>query len=115
MNKSDLVDELASRARLPRKRAEFIVDHIFDLMTAAMVRGERIELRGFGAFQVKTYAAYTGRNPKTGQKIDVAAKKLPVFKTGKDLKGRVGGGGGPEVKAPPQPEPQTHPETPAVG
>ncbi|MFH1810545.1 MAG: HU family DNA-binding protein, partial [Pseudomonadota bacterium] len=71
MNKSDLVEELSRRSKLTVKKAEFIVNHIFDLMTAAMARGERIELRGFGSFQVKTYKGYTGRNPRTGNVVDV--------------------------------------------
>jgi integration host factor subunit beta len=89
LNKSDLIEALGAKAHLPNKRAEFIVNHIFDLMTAAMARGERIEIRGFGSFQVKSYKGYKGRNPKTGQAIAVPEKKLPFFKTGKELKERV--------------------------
>ena len=112
MNKSDLVAALGAKAHIPTKRAEFIVNHIFDVMTAAMVRGERIEIRGFGAFQVKNYGGYKGRNPRTGNVVEVPPKKLPFFKTGKELKERVDGGGRAEAQVSPQPEPQTPPETP---
>jgi integration host factor subunit beta len=89
MNKSDLVKNLAKRTDLPMRKAEEIVDMVFKTMTDALVQGDRIEIRGFGSFVVKEYKGYTGRNPKTGQKITVSSKYLPFFKTGKELKERV--------------------------
>lgn len=89
MNKSELIEALAAREGLSFKRAEEIVNTIFDSMTNALVAGDRIEIRGFGSFVVKEYKAYTGRNPKTGDSIAVNPKKLPFFKVGKDLKERV--------------------------
>lgn len=71
------------------RKAEEIVDMVFKTMTDALVQGDRIEIRGFGSFVVKEYKGYTGRNPKTGQKITVSSKYLPFFKTGKELKERV--------------------------
>ena len=89
MNKSELIDIIAERAKTTRKRAEAVVNLIFDLMTEALVKGDRIEIRGFGSFTTKNYGAYTGRNPRTGETIDVHPKKLPFFKVGKELKERV--------------------------
>ena len=89
MNKSELVEKLAERAKITKKRAEQVVNLVFDQMTAALKRGERIEIRGFGSFTSKSYDAYTGRNPRTGETIHVPAKRLPFFKVGKELKERV--------------------------
>jgi integration host factor subunit beta len=89
MNKSELVERLAERAKITKKRAEQVVNLVFDQMTQALKRGERIEIRGFGSFTSKSYDAYTGRNPRTGETIHVPAKRLPFFKVGKELKERV--------------------------
>ncbi len=89
MNKSELVEKLAERAKITKKRAEQVVNLVFDQMTQALKRGERIEIRGFGSFTSKSYDAYTGRNPRTGETIHVPAKRLPFFKVGKELKERV--------------------------
>lgn len=89
MNKSELIELVAGKANLTKKRAEDVVDLIFNEMTGAMVKGERIEIRGLGSFIVKEYGAYTGRNPRTGESIQVKPKKLPFFKVGKELKERV--------------------------
>jgi integration host factor subunit beta len=89
MNKSELVEKLAERAKITKKRAEQVVNLVFDQMTEALKRGERIEIRGFGSFTSKAYDAYTGRNPRTGETIHVPAKRLPFFKVGKELKERV--------------------------
>lgn len=89
MNKSDLTDILANSFDLPKRKAEEIVDMVFDEMSEALADGERIEIRGFGSFKVKQYKGYTGRNPKTGEEITVTAKRLPFFKVGKDLADRV--------------------------
>lgn len=91
MNKSELVDALASEKNLTYKRAEEIVNIIFDSMASTLVDGGRIEIRGFGSFVVKDYKAYMGRNPKTGEVIKVHPKKLPFFKVGKELREKVNG------------------------
>ncbi len=89
MNKSELIDALAEKIKVPRKQAEDIIELIFNSMTQAMVQGDRIEIRGFGSFVVKDYGSYRGRNPRTGESIEVKPKKLPFFKVGKELKERV--------------------------
>jgi integration host factor subunit beta len=91
MNKSDLVKSLAKETNLPMRKAEEIVDMVFNTMGTALVDGDRIEVRGFGSFVVKEYKGYTGRNPKTGELITVKGKRLPFFKTGKELKEKVNG------------------------
>ena len=89
MNKADLVLKVAARANVTQKVAKVIVDTIFNGMKDSLVKGERIEIRGFGSFMVKNYQGYTGRNPKTGRLVDVRAKRLPFFKVGKELRERV--------------------------
>lgn len=89
MNKSELVEQLAIKKDIPNKRAEEVVNLIFSSMTDAMVKGDRIEIRGLGSFVIKNYGTYTGRNPKTGEPIEVSPKKLPFFKVGKELKEKV--------------------------
>lgn len=96
MNKSGLIEKIAERAGITKKRAEDVVNMIFDSLFNAMVRGERIEIRGLGSFVVKSYGAYTGRNPRTGESIQVKPKKLPFFKVGKELKEKVDSEGGQE-------------------
>ncbi len=89
MNKSDLIETLAKETDLPLRKSEEIVNLVFETMSAALNNGDRIEIRGFGSFMVKTYEGYTGRNPKTGSEIAVREKKLPFFKTGKELKEKI--------------------------
>lgn len=90
MTKSELIEALAQRANgITSKVAEVVVNTVFQSMKDALVKGDRIEIRGFGSIKVKSYASYTGRNPKTGQSIKVPAKKLPFFKVGKKLRERV--------------------------
>ncbi|MDH3997895.1 MAG: integration host factor subunit beta [Desulfuromonadales bacterium] len=93
MNKSELVEALAARNGLTYKKAEEIVNIVFDSMSGTLASGGRIEIRGFGSFVVKDYQAYTGRNPKTGEIIEVRPKKLPFFKVGKELREKVNGSG----------------------
>lgn len=92
MNKSELVEALSVRESLTYKKAEQIVNLVFDSMAEALIENDRIEIRGFGSFMVKDYKAYMGRNPKTGEIIEVRPKKLPFFKVGKELRERVNGG-----------------------
>jgi integration host factor subunit beta len=89
MNRSDLIQTVAERANLPRKQAETLVTTVFESMFDALVRGERIEIRGFGSFTTREYEGYRGRNPKTGEAVEVKPKRLPFFKVGKELKTRV--------------------------
>lgn len=97
MTRSELVDALAHRKGLPRPHAERVVDALFDGMREALLRGDRVELRGFGSFKIRAYPAYTGRDPRTGEEIAVPAKLLPVFKVGKELRTRINGGVDPEA------------------
>lgn len=89
MNKSEMIEALAVKKGLSFKKAEEIINTIFEAMTDALLSGDRIEIRGFGSFVVNEYKAYTGRNPKTGESIEVKPKKLPFFKVGKELKERI--------------------------
>lgn len=89
--KSDLIDDLSERLNLPKGKAELIVNCVFDSMTQALQQDERIEIRGFGSFEVRSYKAYEGRNPRTGETVHVAPKKLPFFKVGKELRERING------------------------
>jgi integration host factor subunit beta len=89
MNKVDLIQALKDSNNLSRSEAEKIVTLFFDKIAEALSQGERVEIRGLCSFFVKKYSAYTGRNPKTGEKVKVARKKLPFFKVGKELKERV--------------------------
>lgn len=89
MNRSDLIEALAEKTGTPHHAAEQVVLSIFGVMAETLVAGDNIEIRGFGSFSVREYAGHTGRNPKSGEQIEVKPKKLPFFKTGKDLKGRI--------------------------
>lgn len=89
MNRSGLIELVSNEAKVTKKKAEEVVDLIFKSMTEAMIAGDRIEIRGFGSFMVKDYGSYAGRNPRTGETIQVSPKKLPFFKVGKELKEKV--------------------------
>jgi integration host factor subunit beta len=89
MTKSDLIERLCLGQKLPKGKAELLVDTIFECLEQALRRGERIEIRGFGSFEIRSYKAYQGRNPKTGVQVPVREKRLPFFKVGKELKERV--------------------------
>ncbi len=89
MNRSDLVNKLKEKADLSKKDAAEVVDTFFDKITETLVKDKRVEIRGFGSFTVKIYKPYVGRNPKTGEQINVSSKKLPFFKVGKELKEKV--------------------------
>ncbi len=91
MNKSQLIEALAKKENLTIKKAEMIVNTLFGSIEEALISGDRVEIRGFGSFKVKSYDGYQGRNPKTGEVIQVDEKKLPFFKVGKELKERVDG------------------------
>lgn len=89
MNKSELIEALAEKINVPIREAASITNTLIDTMSEALAKGDSIEIRGFGSFVVKEYDSYTGRNPKTGEKIKVSPKKLPFFKVGKDLREQV--------------------------
>jgi integration host factor subunit beta len=92
MTKSDLIDVLCEMQKIPKGRAELLVQVVFESMEAALKRGERIEIRGFGSFELRSYRPYDGRNPRTGVRVSVQPKRLPFFKVGKELKERVNEG-----------------------
>ena len=91
MNRVDLIQALKDSNSLSRSEAEKIVSLFFDQMANALAKGDRVEIRGLCSFFVKEYGGYTGRNPKTGEKVKIKSKKLPFFKAGKELKDRVDG------------------------
>ena len=86
MTKADLIDEVAKKSDLSKKDAEVIVQVVLDSIVDSLKFGGKVELRGFGSFRLRERAARQGRNPKTGEKVFVPAKKVPYFKPGKDLK-----------------------------
>src|SRR5262245_26141597 len=94
MLKSDLVSILVQKRGITQKQAELTVETIFETMKNALCRGENIEIRGLGAFHVKHYDGYQGRNPKTGEVIPVKPKRGILFRTGKELRDRVNRGVG---------------------
>jgi len=90
MNKSDLIEVIAGKlSGLNAKDVELIVGIVFDSMTEALSKGDRIEIRGFGSFEVRERKARKARNPKTGASVDLGARKVPFFKVGKELKEMV--------------------------
>jgi integration host factor subunit beta len=108
MTKSDLINRLSHQKNMPVARAESIVDAIFGAIEATLCRGERIEIRGLGSFELRQYGAYAGRNPRTGDKVEVKPKRLPFFKVGKEMKERINNHvtarlGAPSAGAMPQP------------
>ncbi len=86
MNKIDIINKVAEEMKLNQKVAKIAVDTIVDTIKKAIINNERVEIRGFGSFTLRSYKAYKGRNPKTGDLVDVKPKKLPYFKVGKELK-----------------------------
>ena len=89
MLKSDLIAILVAKRQLTQKQAELTIETIFDSMKKALCKGDNIEIRGLGAFHVKDYQGYNGRNPKTGEVIPVKPKRGILFRTGKELRDRV--------------------------
>jgi integration host factor subunit beta len=86
MTKADLVEEVAKVTELTRKDSEVIVDTMFESVIKALKTGDKLEVRGFGSFRVRQRNARVGRNPKTGEKVEVPAKRVPYFKPSKELK-----------------------------
>ncbi|MFC4768900.1 HU family DNA-binding protein [Effusibacillus consociatus] len=86
MNKADLVNSVAEKSELTKKDAARAVDAVFESIMEALVKGDRVQLIGFGNFETRERAARKGRNPQTGEEIDIAATKVPTFKPGKSLR-----------------------------
>ena len=89
MNKTELVAAIAEKAGLTKKDAEQVLTATFEVISDAMAKGEKVQVAGFGAFEVKTREARTCRNPKTGEAVEVGASRVPAFKAGKVLKEKV--------------------------
>jgi integration host factor subunit beta len=94
ITKADLINLLSEKAGITRVKAETVVNTIFDSMVEALMKDDRIEIRGFGSFVNRSYDSYQGRNPRTGEIIKVDQKKLPFFKVGKELKEEINEGKG---------------------
>ncbi|MFB3916740.1 MAG: HU family DNA-binding protein [Terriglobales bacterium] len=92
MTKADLIDEVSRVAELTRKDSETIVESIFDSVVRSLRAGDKIEIRGFGSFRTRQRKPRLGRNPKTGDRVEVPAKKIPFFKPSKELKDLVNSG-----------------------
>jgi integration host factor subunit beta len=92
MTKADLINLISEKAGITRVKAETVVNTIFDSMVESLMKDDRIEIRGFGSFVNRQYGAYKGRNPRTGEVINVQEKKLPFFKVGKELKEEINKG-----------------------
>ncbi len=100
MNKSDLVQEVARVCGLSREVSDIVVTGIFERIIEALVKGEHVELRGLGTFDVRQRRARIGRNPKTGASVSLPARKVPLFKTGKELRAILNPPGVPETAHP---------------
>ena len=113
MTKAELVEEVARAAELNKRDAEVIVETVFDSIIGALHKGDKVELRGFGSFRTRERGPRRGRNPKTGEPVDVPAKRVPYFKPGKELKEYfTEKPGAPEAATAPEPAPASIP--PAV-
>jgi integration host factor subunit beta len=115
MTKAELIEEVSRAVEMSRKDAEVIVETIFASIVKSLRAGDKIEIRGFGSFRTRQRKSRIGRNPKTGARVDVPAKKIPFFKPSKELKDLVNSAAAPEAAPPaaaPAPETPTSPETP---
>lgn len=99
MTKADLVDRVTALGDLTRRDGEIIVDTLFESVIGALKAGDKIEIRGFGSFRTRQRNARTGRNPKTGEKVEVPAKRVPFFKPSKELRDSVNPSGNKGTKA----------------
>ena len=109
VTKADLVEEVIRVTELPRKESETIVETVFESIIQALKKDEKIEIRGFGSFRTRQRRGRTGRNPKTGDKVDVPAKRIPYFKPSKELKEFVNGVPPGEPAPSPAPQPSSSP------
>src|SRR3989449_3452194 len=108
MTKADLIEEVSTLAEVTRKDGEVIVETIFDSIVKSLRAGDKIEIRGFGSFRTRQRQPRIGRNPKTGARVEVPAKKIPYFKPSKELKDVVNNSTTPTVAVPP-PTPEQAP------
>jgi integration host factor subunit beta len=104
MTKADLVEEVIRVSDLSKKQAEIIVNTVFAEIVEALRRDDKIELRGFGSFRVRRRRSRQGRNPKTGDRVDVPSKRIPYFKPGKELKALINGDDEAQVPSSPSTE-----------
>ena len=111
MTKAALIEEVSRVAELPKKHSEVIVDTVFRSIITALRRGEKIELRGFGSFRLRQREPRKGRNPKTGDRVDVPPKKVPYFKPGKELKELINRKPLPDSHDPPASAPAPVPDS----
>ena len=86
MNKSELIKNLSEQANISTDESTLVINTFVDSMKNALLEGDHVEIRGFGSFKVKNYGSYAGRNPRTGEKVEVESKRLPFFRAGKELK-----------------------------
>jgi integration host factor subunit beta len=100
MTKADLIDEVSRQVELTRKDSEVIVETIFDSIVHSLRAGDKIEIRGFGSFRTRQRNPRVGRNPKTGDRVEVPAKKIPFFKPSKELKDLVNSTAGQPAEPP---------------
>ncbi len=110
MTKADLIEDVSKAADMSRKDSELIVDTVFESIVQSLRSGEKIEIRGFGSFRTRERNSRVGRNPKTGARVEVPAKRIPYFKPSKELKDVVNGGSARSVPSPPEEAP---PDAPA--
>ena len=89
MTRADVIERICEKGHMPRPRAELLVNTVFDCLEQSLRRGEKIEVRGFGTFQIRGYRAYKGRNPRTGQLVAVKPKRLPHFRASVALVARI--------------------------
>jgi integration host factor subunit beta len=104
MTKADLIDDISRAAEMSRKDSELIVDTIFESIVKSLRSGEKIEIRGFGSFRTRERKSRVGRNPKTGARVEVPAKRIPYFKPSKELKDVVNAEAATEIPAAPSAE-----------
>ena len=109
MTKADLVEEVSRVKELTRKDSEVIVDTLFESVIKALKQGDKLEVRGFGSFRVRQRNARVGRNPKTGEKVEVPAKRVPYFKPSKELKDLINDGTSGAPSSPSGPAAPTSP------
>ena len=112
MTKADLIEEISRAAEMSRKDSELIVETVFESIVRSLRSGEKIEIRGFGSFRTRDRKPRTGRNPKTGARVDVPAKRIPYFKPSKELKDVVNSETAAAASAP---STAGGPETPGAG
>ncbi|HZP02221.1 MAG TPA: HU family DNA-binding protein [Terriglobia bacterium] len=111
MTKADLIDEVSKVVEMTRKESEIIVETIFDSIVKSLRGGDKIEIRGFGSFRTRQRQARIGRNPKSGDRVDVPAKRIPFFKPSKELRDLVNSGNASKGPAP-TPTPAVAPGVP---